>query len=373
MGGNCSATGLEFRQTTVRLGHCPALACSRCKVEEDDGEHYIVNGVRFVSRHRAVSEWSSLGRCCAEPMKARQSAALFRAAARAIAVAPRFCLDPRTKRSYELDRSVDPYAIFQMDQDLPRTAGSEPLVRVCKGRIRSMLLRQLAEDPQLGYCQGMNFVAAVFAVAARSQNEAYERFHGFTQRVRGLWMPGFPLLEMGVAHFATVAKERSWFQHLIAHDVRPSMFLPQALMTMFAMWLPLRTVVECLALPERNGLIGMVAMTVAVLDHARDRLLQQHSFEELLSVFRGLQDSPPEPQALAAAASRAVPECISRRSSAKELLRVCKNHGNSMPDPDAIVTAASKVVPASKRKDQSNKENRDPAVRVVSDIDRLAV
>mmetsp|Transcript_16508 Transcript_16508/g.39172 ORF Transcript_16508/g.39172 Transcript_16508/m.39172 type:complete len:261 (+) Transcript_16508:378-1160(+) len=233
-----------------------------------------------------------------------------------------------------------------MDQDLPRTAGSDPIVRASRGRIRAMLLRQLAEDPQLGYCQGMNFVAAVFAAAVRDPEKAYARFHGFIERMRGLWMPGFPLLEMGVAHLAAVARERKWFKHLHAHDVRPTMFLPQALLTLFALWLPLQTVVQCLALLERDGLVGMVAMTVAVLDHATERLLKQQSMEELLGVFRELQDSPPEPQELVSAASRELPTCRSRSTSAEELLRLLKELDDASSDPDAIMKAANEVTPA---------------------------
>ena len=48
----------------------------------------------------------------------------------------------------------------------------------------------MAEDPELGYCQGMNLVAALFAVAAQSQSEAYMRFRAFLGRLRGLWQPG---------------------------------------------------------------------------------------------------------------------------------------------------------------------------------------
>ncbi|CAK0861381.1 unnamed protein product [Prorocentrum cordatum] len=70
----------------------------------------------------------------------------LRAAVRAIAVAPRFNLDPASRRSYELDRAVDAKAVAQIDLDVPRTAGSRVLLQACVGRIRSLLLRSLAED-----------------------------------------------------------------------------------------------------------------------------------------------------------------------------------------------------------------------------------
>lgn len=323
------------------MAACSA-ACGRCRVEEE-GEVYIAPHSRAYARHRALSdEPASRGGIEVLPLKAvkRDIKTLFRATARALMVAPRFNLNPRRRRSYKLDRRVDEGAIFQMDQDLPRTAGSDPVVRAKRGRIRSMLLRHMAEDPQLGYCQGMNFVAAVFAVAVGDRDKAYARFHGFMQRNRGLWLPGFPLLEMGVAHLVTVAKERQWFQHLNAHDVRPSMFLPQALLTLFTMWLPLTTVVECLAMLERDGLLAMVAMTVAVLDHATERLLKQQSMEELLRVFRELPALSPEPQELVTAATKELPECRSRSGSAEELARLLKDLDDVIADPDAMLKAA---------------------------------
>jgi len=161
-----------------------------------------------------------------------------------------------------------------------------------------MLLRFLADDPQLGYCQGLNLVAAVFAVASQSQTEAYRRFREFVRSVRGLWLPGFPLLEDGAAQFNTVAQERSWFKHFNACDVEVTMFLPQALMTLFTMWLPFETVVQHVKLPEREGLCGMIAMTVAVLDHVSAQLQEQRNMEGILKFLQQLQDVAPCPGVL---------------------------------------------------------------------------
>jgi len=231
----------------------------------------------------------------------------FKAAAWAVIFLRRLELDPCTKRSYTFDAGVDPETIRYMDQDLPRSGG-EALVQRHMGRIRAMLLRHLAEDPHLGYCQGMNFVAAVFAAAAGSQAEAYERFRAFIQRLRGLWLPNFPLLQVGTSKFMKAAEEFTWYRHLNAHAVEPSMFLPQALLAMFALWLPLPTVVECLAILEQKGLAGMLALTLAVLDHVGDSLLQQRSMEGLLAVLKNLKTRAPEPSVLSMAARETLPK-----------------------------------------------------------------
>merc|ERR1712046_114762 len=112
--------------------------------------------------------------------------------------------------------------------DIPRTSGGDALVDARIGILRSMLLRHAAEDPDLGYCQGMNFVAAVFAADSKKQNEAYARFKAFMHELRDLWMPGFPLLEPGTAQFQELSQSRKWYHHLEKHGVEPCMYLPQA-------------------------------------------------------------------------------------------------------------------------------------------------
>lgn len=54
---------------------------------------------------------------------------------------------------------------------------------LCK-RIR-LRTRCAAEDPDLGYCQGMNMVAALFAVAARSVRVATATAHSAFRVKRG--------------------------------------------------------------------------------------------------------------------------------------------------------------------------------------------
>lgn len=218
----------------------------------------------------------------------------FRTAVRCVIVARRFHLDLGAKRCYMLDRSVDAETIRTIDMDLPRTVGREPFVYFQMGRIRAMLLRQAAEDPQLGYCQGMNFVAAVFATASQSQGEAYERFHTFTTRLRGLWLPGFPLLKVATNKFVLLTQKKLWYKHLETHTVEPSMFLPQAVITMLALWLPISTIAQCLQLLEQHGLDGILAMTISVLDHNKKKLLRQQSMEGLLQVLKDLPDYTPQ-------------------------------------------------------------------------------
>eukprot|EP00930_Biecheleria_cincta_P089627 TRINITY_DN78965_c0_g1_i1.p1 TRINITY_DN78965_c0_g1~~TRINITY_DN78965_c0_g1_i1.p1 ORF type:complete len:369 (+),score=60.73 TRINITY_DN78965_c0_g1_i1:45-1151(+) len=217
---------------------------------------------------------------------------MIRAAATSLAAAHRINRTHEqspTNRSYILDQAVDVEDVKQLDLDLPRTASGDPLLRACIGRVRAMILRHLAEDAQLGYCQGMTLVAAAFAVGSRNQEEAYGRFAAFLRRVRGLWLPGFPLLEPAMTAFGVLADKRSWSAHLARHGVDRGMFLPQAMLTLFVSWMPLTSLIRCLPFLEEEGLAGVVALAVAILDSVEPHLLEQPGFEEILAALKCLK------------------------------------------------------------------------------------
>lgn len=185
---------------------------------------------------------------------------------------------------------VNAEVLRQLELDLPRTAGTDVALHGCIGRVRKMILQHLEDDPELGYCQGMTLVAAVFAAAHNDgEVEAYRRFAAFVQRVRGLWLPGFPLLQPSIASFEALAKGRPWFTHLVRYGVQTEMFLPQALLSMLVTWLPLRTLLHCLQFLE-SGLKSLLSLAVALLDSQESQLLQQQSFEELMDTIQGLKD-----------------------------------------------------------------------------------
>lgn len=223
----------------------------------------------------------------------------FRVAAKGVVAAQSLRRMSENCRSYSKDKAVPVKIIEQIDLDIPRTANGETELLACLGITRAVLLRHAAEDPALGYCQGMNMVAALFAVAAQSQAEAFTRFQGFIQSLRGLWEPGFPLLQQGISIFEILAAERPWFQHLQRNGVEPEMYLPRAWLGLFTSWLPLATRVLLLRSLEEGHLASMLAISLAILDHVGSELLEQgDDMDDLLKVLDGIKDKPPHPAAL---------------------------------------------------------------------------
>ena len=53
----------------------------------------------------------------------------------------------------------------QVDLDLPRTFPGNARVELCLPALRRVLLAFAAHAPEVGYCQSMNFIAALLLVA----------------------------------------------------------------------------------------------------------------------------------------------------------------------------------------------------------------
>lgn len=178
--------------------------------------------------------------------------------------------------------------------DLPDFDGvdGDPVHRERIERIRSLLIRQAAHDPELGYCQGMHLTAAIFVAASESQGEAYWRFHGFTTALRGLWLgsSSFPLLRSGCACFQELAKGRPWYQHLMALKLDLNVYLAQAWLGLFGLWLPFSVLVQSIQLLEGSHMAGLLAMTLALLDRRSDRLHEAQTEDALLRVLSSKED-----------------------------------------------------------------------------------
>jgi len=201
----------------------------------------------------------------------------------------------------------------EVDLDLPMMSSQEPLEAKARlSRVRQLLLRHAAQDTELGYCQGMHFAMILFVASSGSLGEAYWRFHAYSLHMRGLWLPGLPMVSKGLQQFTQAARESSWFKHLTAHAVGPEAYLPQAWLGLLAAWLPLSAIVHSLEFLEGHGFPGLLAVTLAVLDCVAEHLLQLTSSEDLIKALSRISEQPLDAtQLVAAARSRlAVVEAI---------------------------------------------------------------
>jgi len=237
----------------------------------------------------------------------------------------------------------------EIDLDLPSASEVAGVAQERIGGIKTLLLRYAAQDPELRYCQGMHLVAAAFTAASCSQGGSYFRFQAFVRSVRGLWLPGFPLLEAGLMYFAEVAKPTAWSEHLRAHDVGLNSCLSKVWLTMFTTWLPLPTLVDCLEFLEGHGLSGVLALTLALMDKASEDIIKADEQEGILEVLESFAERHVQPKEILMAVQKWLPKtdaAVSRPPQAPAAPRaehIESPDAKSMPKPPAKKTGPEHV------------------------------
>merc|ERR1712039_887549 len=87
------------------------------------------------------------------------------------------------------------------------------------------ILQQYAIDnPDIGYTQGMNYVAATMVMKYPDREDlARRRFGEAMLQFSGFWSDGFPLLTFGVQFFALLAERHLslLWAHLLRSGVEP--------------------------------------------------------------------------------------------------------------------------------------------------------
>jgi len=191
-------------------------------------------------------------------------------------------------------RPTDPLVAIQ--NDIERTFADMPMVAPRKPQIFRILRQYAADNPDIGYTQGMNYVAAAmvlkfpdsFALAQRRFAEAMLQFSGF-------WSEGFPLLDVAVVLFVRLAERHlsTLWDHLLSRGVEPLSYLPNGWLSLFGKWLPLPAVMECMDLVLECGIRGVLAVTLALFLTQQNRLLRAQGMEQLLELLNSdMRTSP---------------------------------------------------------------------------------
>jgi len=193
-------------------------------------------------------------------------------------------------------RSAD---LLQIRKDVHRTFCDQPEVQPLAGVMQGVLQEYAAADVEVGYCQGMSFVAAVTAYRFRSIDMAYPQFREIVSGIRGLWLPGLPLLLQGEEAFQGLCSSclSDLLPWLGEQCVSPDLFLPDAWLTLFSRWLPFTMLWAVFEFVKANGFPAVLAITVIVLKVHQPTLMAATDFKELLTLLKELRCQPGQPDA----------------------------------------------------------------------------
>eukprot|EP00747_Dinoflagellata_sp_TGD_P069587 gnl/TRDRNA2_/TRDRNA2_156191_c2_seq1.p1 gnl/TRDRNA2_/TRDRNA2_156191_c2~~gnl/TRDRNA2_/TRDRNA2_156191_c2_seq1.p1 ORF type:complete len:256 (-),score=53.55 gnl/TRDRNA2_/TRDRNA2_156191_c2_seq1:94-783(-) len=180
--------------------------------------------------------------------------------------------------------------------DLERTFADMPMVAPRKPQIFRILQQYAADNPDIGYTQGMNYVAATMVLKFPDKEDiARRRFAEAMMQFGGFWSDGFPLLNFGVQLFARLAELHltSLWNHLIRSGVEPLSYLPNGWLSLFGKWLPLPAVMSAMDIVLECGVRGVLGVTLAVFQIQQNRLLRAQGMEQMLEVInQDMRTSP---------------------------------------------------------------------------------
>lgn len=144
----------------------------------------------------------------------------------------------------------------------------------------------------------MNCVAAVVSTQFPDPSEAFKRFCAIVTRIRGLWLPGFPLFVSGMDAFEALYWQKlpKLYSHFNEQSVTFDMFLADAWLTLFSRWLPFVLLWNAFELIEAEGFPGVLCLTAALLEVHATALAEAEDFTSLFVMLKALDKQPQQPE-----------------------------------------------------------------------------
>ncbi|KAJ8688445.1 hypothetical protein QAD02_024240 [Eretmocerus hayati] len=144
-------------------------------------------------------------------------------------------------------------------------------------------------DHEVGYCQGLSFVAGVLLLHMSEDTAFFLLRHlMFRRGLRKLYLPDMAALQLHLYQLSRLLHDRlrSIYNHFDKHEVSPTLYAAPWLLTLFASQFPLGFVTRVfdLLFLESSEVIFRVAL--ALLEEHQDQLLCCDSFEEIMEYLK---------------------------------------------------------------------------------------
>ncbi|KAK6590665.1 TBC domain-containing [Cryptosporidium xiaoi] len=181
--------------------------------------------------------------------------------------------------------------------DVPRTFPELDVFREkdsqeCLYRVLNAIANHI---PEVGYCQGMNFIAALLLMVSDFDQE--RSFYTFiiileAYGLSGFYKDNFPLLSKYIQAFNTLFQTNipKLWKHFQDEGIFDPVYLHPWFLTMFVSTLPLKTVVILWDYLLANGLHSLITIAIALLKIVESTLLDQ-SMESIIQFFKSLRIS----------------------------------------------------------------------------------
>ncbi|KAM7291506.1 TBC1 domain family member 1 [Ixodes scapularis] len=177
--------------------------------------------------------------------------------------------------------------------DLGRTFPSHPFFRECLGPGQLSLFNLLKAysllDPQVGYCQGLSFVAGVLLLHM-TEEEAFEMMKHFLFHLgfRKQYKPDMLALQVELYQLYRLLHDhqRELYVHLEKYDVGPALFAAPWFLTLFASQFPLGFVSRLFDVIFLQGAEAVFKVALSLLGVFSAQLMACSSFEAIMDCFK---------------------------------------------------------------------------------------
>ncbi|KAL6448780.1 hypothetical protein ACFW04_000517 [Cataglyphis niger] len=177
--------------------------------------------------------------------------------------------------------------------DLGRTFPSHPYFSSPLGPGQLALFNLLKAysllDHEVGYCQGLSFVAGVLLLhMAEDQAFFLLRHLMFRRGLRKLYLPDMAALQLHLYQLSRLLHDRlpTIYNHFDKHEVSPTLYAAPWLLTLFASQFPLGFVTRVFDLLFLENSEVLFRVSVALLEEHQDQLLCCESFEEIMEYLK---------------------------------------------------------------------------------------
>ncbi|XP_050302062.1 TBC1 domain family member 1 isoform X2 [Anthonomus grandis grandis] len=145
-------------------------------------------------------------------------------------------------------------------------------------------------DPEVGYCQGLSFVAGVLLLHME-ESKAFSllRHLMFRRGMRNQYLPDMVGLQIKLYQLSRLLHDQipDLYEHLDFHEVAPTLYAAPWMLTVFASQFPLGFVTRVFDLVFLEGPDVIFRVALALLTYHKENILLCDSFEEIMNYFKG--------------------------------------------------------------------------------------
>lgn len=217
-------------------------------------------------------------------------------------LAEQFCLKQPPIDTHDFPNYNTPYELLlkQLTSqqhailiDLGRTFPNHPYFSSALGPGQLALFNLLKAysllDHEVGYCQGLSFVAGVLLLHM-SEDQAFFllRHLMFRRGLRKLYLPDMAALQLYLYQLSRLLHDRlpAIYNHFDKHEVSPTLYAAPWLLTLFASQFPLGFVTRVFDLLFLESTEVLFRVAMALLGEHQEQLLACDSFEEIMEYLK---------------------------------------------------------------------------------------